>query len=295
MGPLLFLLFINDLPTVVDSNTQVRLFADDCLVYRSINTLQDQIQLQSDLNALNRWGDHWGMKFNAKKCNILTISNKKNPSTKLYQLDSTFLDHVDAATYLGISISKKPRFSEHIEKTAVKMNQRLGFLKRNLKRSPKATKQTAYFSLVRSTAEYGATIWDPFLVKDKEALERVQKRAAQWVMGVGPYDRVSVTQILNELKWTSLEERRRRQRLTLMHKVVHGLVAVTPDQLGISPADDRTRSKHWHKFRTQCPRSEELKHSFVNLTTPEWNVLPAGIAEADSSCTFKSQLSAHLD
>ena len=104
MGPLLFLLFINDLPSVVDPHTQVRLFADDCLVYRNIKSIQDQIQFQRDLDALNDWGTSWGMKFNAKKCNIMTISSKETPLTKFYQLEDTVLQQVDSATYLGILI-----------------------------------------------------------------------------------------------------------------------------------------------------------------------------------------------
>ena len=173
MGPLLFLLFINDLPSVVDPHTQVRLFADDCLVYRNIKSIQDQIQFQRDLDALNDWGTSWGMKFNAKKCNIMSISSKETPLTKFYQLEDTVLQQVDSATYLGILIHKSLKFSEHIRNTTNKCSRRLGFLRRNLKRCPKELKKTAYISLVRSCAEYGAAIWDPHLAKDIEALEKI--------------------------------------------------------------------------------------------------------------------------
>ena len=69
LGPLLFLLHINDLPSVVSS--KVRLFADDCLIYRNIKNKEDQIALQKDLNLLENWGNTWGMRFNAAKCNIM--------------------------------------------------------------------------------------------------------------------------------------------------------------------------------------------------------------------------------
>ena len=171
MGPLPFLLFINDLPSVADPHTQVRLFTDDCLVNRNIKSIQDQIQFQRDLDALNDWGTSWGMEFNAKKCNIMTISSKETPLTKFYQLDEdTVLQQVDSATYLGILINKSLKFSEHIRNTTNKCSRRLGFLRRNLKRCPKELKKTAYISLVRSCAEYDAAIWDPHLAKDIEAL-----------------------------------------------------------------------------------------------------------------------------
>ena len=72
LGPLLFLCHINDLPSVV--NSQVRLFADDCLMYRPISLEADQVSLERDLTALERWSDTWGMKFNAQKCQIMTIA-----------------------------------------------------------------------------------------------------------------------------------------------------------------------------------------------------------------------------
>jgi ribonuclease P/MRP protein subunit RPP40 len=74
LGPLLFLLFINDLPSVLDPGSKCRIFADDCLIYKQITTFNDQAQLQSDLTALEKWSEVWGMQFNAKKCNIMTIA-----------------------------------------------------------------------------------------------------------------------------------------------------------------------------------------------------------------------------
>ena len=75
LGPLLFLLHINDLPSCV--NSKVRLFADDCLPYREIKNNQDQIDIQRDLNELIDWGSTWGMKFSAKKCNIMRVSRSR--------------------------------------------------------------------------------------------------------------------------------------------------------------------------------------------------------------------------
>ena len=295
MGPLLFLLFINDLPQVVDPGTQVRLFADDCLIYRIIKSIHDQVQMQKDLDALQLWGELWGMKFNASKCNILTVSNMENPITKFYQLNNTILEHVDSATYLGILLHKSLHFSDHITITANKCNSCLGFIRRNLRKCPTQLKQTAYFSLVRSTAEYAATIWDPHTNKDKYALEKIQNRAIRWMCGVGPRQQASITELGAKLKWPTLKARRHDQRLTLMYKVVHGLVAVTPDDLGIENADGHTRRTHRHKFREKRARTDDCKFSFTNHTIPEWNKLPAELAEASSLNILKGRLTAHLD
>ena len=82
LGLLLFLLYINDLPDCVTS--QVRLFADDCLIYRLIDTIEDQILLQKDLDALDKWSITCGMKFNPSKCNIISLSRGQSKQLKFY-------------------------------------------------------------------------------------------------------------------------------------------------------------------------------------------------------------------
>ena len=122
LGPLLFLVHINDLPDCVTSS--VRLFADDCLLYRLIRSLKDQEELQKDLRSLEMWADKWGMKFNAKKCYILTITDKG--MHKFYNLKSHILKNVennpkicekhpsqkDRTTIIGHSHCERPRLGD---------------------------------------------------------------------------------------------------------------------------------------------------------------------------------------
>ena len=112
LGPLLFLCHINDLPSVV--NSQVRLFADDCLMYRPIALEADQVSLQRDLTALERWGETWGMKFNAQKCQIMTIARGKRRLSHFYTLCGHILESVQEAKYLGILISDELSWSNSI-------------------------------------------------------------------------------------------------------------------------------------------------------------------------------------
>ena len=130
LGPLLFLCHINDLPDSVKST--VRLFADDCLLYRQIKSREDHISLQYDLQNLETWAKTWGMRFNDKKCYIMSINNK---STHFYP-------------YLGVTISEDLKWSSHISKITKKANSTLGFLKRNLKHCPLNCRMTAYISLI---------------------------------------------------------------------------------------------------------------------------------------------------
>ena len=85
LGPLLFLLHINDLPSVVDPGTSVRLFADDALIYRTINSIEDQVVLQQDLNRLESWAKSWGMVFNPSKCYMMQIGRGRNILSHMYE------------------------------------------------------------------------------------------------------------------------------------------------------------------------------------------------------------------
>ena len=118
----------------------------------------------------------------------------------------------------------------------------LNFVRHNLKYCPKQCKEVAYLASVRSSAEYGCVVWDPRTnkEKDKNKIERINRRAARMV--TNDYGLCSsVTAMLTQLGWPTLEQRRENQRLTTMYKVIHGLVAVPATQL--IPADSRTTTK----------------------------------------------------
>ena len=128
LGPPLFLCYINDLPDPAVS--QVRLFADDCLLYQEINTFQDHIiTLQQDLKNLESWAGTWGMRLNATKCHILSINNESNFR---YSLNNTTLKEVPNNPCLGILLSQDLKWSDHIANITKKANSTLGFLRKKL-------------------------------------------------------------------------------------------------------------------------------------------------------------------
>ena len=180
LGLLMFLVFINDLPEVITYGTRVRLFADDCLVYRPIRNQHDQIILQQDLDSLSQWSKSWGMSFNATKCNIMSIKRGVNLD-RFYHMNGHILASVKSAKYLGVTFSDNLSWSTHISEIAKRANQKLGFVKHNLRGSPAKGKVTAYISLIRSGLEYAALIWDPYLKKYINLLESIQRRSARGV------------------------------------------------------------------------------------------------------------------
>jgi hypothetical protein len=156
LGPLLFLLYINDLPSNLSSS--MRLFADDCLVYTSgkdnghINTLQE------DLDKLQVWEDDV---FNPAKCSTMQISYKKEPPTHSFTFCGQNLQRVDSHPYLGVEIDNKLTWSTHIKNTVKKANKVLGFLRRNFWFCTAEVKICTYNMLVRPILEYASIVWDP--------------------------------------------------------------------------------------------------------------------------------------
>ena len=170
LGPLFFLYHINNLPDCV--NSQVRLFTDDCLLYRTINTQSDHLTFQKDLEALEKWASDWGMRLNAKKCYLMSFNSRS--SHDFYTLNNHILQKVKQNPYLGILISEDLKWEPHLIKITKKAKSTLAFLKRNLRHCPELCRRTAYISLVRSVLEYGSIVWDPYYVKDINRIEKIQ-------------------------------------------------------------------------------------------------------------------------
>ena len=192
----------------------------------------------------------WGMRFNAKKCYMMTIARARHPRTHIYSLNNHILQTVDQEKYLGINISNDLNWSAHINNNTNKSNSKLGFLRRDLKRCPHKLKETAYITLVRSTLEYAGSVWDPRLAKDRQSLEKIQRKAARFVKR-DYRRRSSPTRMMAGLGWRGwrdLETRRRDMRLTLLHKIIINNIAITTADLGMAAGDGRTKSNHARKL-----------------------------------------------
>ena len=275
LGPLLFLVHINDLPDSVKSS--VRLFADDCLLYRPIRSRADHITLQDDLLQLENWAKINGMSFNAKKCYILSVNTKPQSSSSFfYQLNNTILKNVDNNPYLGLLISKDLKWTTHIDKISNKASSTLGFITRNTRKCPMNCRKTAYIALVRSTLEYGSTVWDPYLQKDIARLEKIQKKAARFIkQDYHSRDPGSMTAMLQELGLPSLESRRKENRLCQLYKISNGLIPAIPPGDHLTPM--RNKRKITAKSFKDCEASNFVtRHQNLNdncLKVPSTNTV----------------------
>ena len=177
LGPPLFLIYINDLPECVN-HSEIRLFADDCIVYRCIHNQQDAELLQEDINAIQTWASTWQMNFNVSKCCLIHFTQAityKMENT--YYLYDTSLLSLDRFKYLGITLQSNLRYDRHIQDIMAKANLTLGLLRRNVRTSSPQLKECAYKALVRPQLEYTSTVWFPwqrYLVDD---VKKVQCRS----------------------------------------------------------------------------------------------------------------------
>lgn len=280
LGPLLFLVYINDMPGVVSEGSHLKLFADDSLLYRKIKTEKDTGTLQDDLNALQKWEQEWKMEFHPKKCQIISFTNKRNPIQNEYTIHGETLERTASATYLGVTMDEKLNWNEHIEKTCTKANQRLGFLKRILGTCPKSAKEKAYKAFVRPILEYSACVWDPHSQRNITKVEQVQRRAFRFVHSIKER-KASISRQMEQHEWTSLRERRARQKVTMLHKANQGHAAIPSNQL----------TKNKRKEMTYCVPSSRVDvhlHSFFPDTARLWNSLPLDTRKLEKVEKFKT-------
>ena len=285
LGPTLFLIFINDLPTQVNSKT--RLFADDCVIYREINTDKDCQTLQNDLEALAKWEKTWGMSFHPEKCSIIRIHRKRSPILFNYKLKGHTLLAESSTRYLGVDLSSNLTWNTHVDRTVKKGNSTLGFLRRNLRIGSEEVKTAAYFSLVRPKLEYCSTVWNPHTKALTNKLEMVQRRAARFTTN-RYHNTSSVTDMLEHLGWETLESRRTKAQLTMFFKIVNDLVAIPHEQY-LTPSA-RTHSTGRKFIQPSASTSYHL-NSFFPRTTSAWNKLPGSLTNATDLVSFKQGLS----
>ena len=287
MGPLLFLIFINDLPD--NLNCKTRLFADDCIVYNTIKDANSAKLLQDDLDSLATWEKTWGMEFHPQKCSVLSVTRSRSPFNFRYKLKGHTLESTDSSKYLGINLSSNLTWKLHIDKMTKKANSVLGFLRRNLHHASSETKANAYITLVRPHLEYCSTVWNPYHQDDIYKIEMVQRRAARFATN-RYHNTSSVTSMLHDLGWYTLERRRNHQQLIFLYKIINGHVEIEPSNY-LTPSYSKTRANHSQKFMHISASKDYYKNSFFPRTIPSWNSLPQNVAEASTLLKFKKELS----
>ena len=200
------------------------------------------------------------------------------------------MESVDSARYLGVSISKDLTWNTHINEIVTKVNQILGFVKRNVKTKNQSVKELAYETFVRPKVEYASTVWSPYTKKNIDQIEMVQRRAARWVTNrYSSYDSVSA---MLGLGWRSLENRRNDSRLAMFYKIQYGLVAVPMPSYFERPKKITCHSlNNPLSFRQVYASADCYRFSFFPMTVVLWNRLPIDIVFLRDLDSFKREVS----
>lgn len=229
LGPLLFLLAINDIVTV-PLHSRLLLFADDVKLYFRISSLSDCLLLQSDLNAISAWATSNLFQINISKSQFMSFTRRKSLFDFVYRVGDTPLTRVFQINDLGVIFDPKLRFSIHIDAIIRKANQSLGFLLRNTVRlSDVDTLKMLYTAFVRSKLEYCSSIWYPNKA-DNNRIERVQARFVRILFfrlnGFYPSfpNQISYQLLLSHIGLESLSARRIKHDLFFLHKLLNGSI-----------------------------------------------------------------------
>lgn len=162
LGPLLFLLYVNDIVDVVKPNVQIRLYADDCVLFKEVTRDSDQYDLNDSLARIFLWCTHWEMTLNVERSVFLPISRKKTTLYYNYMLGSSPLKEVTNYKYLGVTICNNLSWNLHVQNISSSAFRKLYFLKYKLKHAPASVKLLAYYYLIRPKLEYACIAWDPY-------------------------------------------------------------------------------------------------------------------------------------
>jgi len=182
LGPLLFLAYVNDIWKNIDSN--IRLFADYCIIYRKITDSKNIEKLQKDQNRLGEWAVENEIKINPDKSRAVSFTKARLKERTRYYFGEHLIPEASSFKYLGIIIRNDLNWADHVNYALRKARKAPHFIMRILKKGNNNTKRLAYTALVRPILEYGAVCWDPYREGQVSALNRVQKREAKFANNI---------------------------------------------------------------------------------------------------------------
>ena len=292
LGPLAFVIFIDD----IDNNAKfidiLNKFADDTKGGKKIQSEDDARKLQDCLSQLVDWANKWGMAFNVDKCSVLHFGNK-NQKFK-YEMNGKTLNSIDTERDLGVLVSSNLRPSVQclnaVRKARLALRSiEIGFVLRDQKVFVNIYKQ-----FVRCHLEHASQVWNPWTVADIDKLEKVQKKAVNMVRGL---DGLNYEEKLKKLNLEPLYIRRRKADLILVFKILNGFCNVDKESWFTTVGNETLRTTRLNSYhlnlKKQKFRTEIRKNFFTNRVVDEWNKLPTSVKDSKTVNEFKTKIYKH--
>lgn len=275
LGPTLFLIFINDLPSIINSTS--KLFADDGKIYNFMTDV-----LQNDLFSISDWAQIWDMEFNFDKCGVLHFGRHNDMRTYAFG-DNNVLSTISYEKDLGITHDGTLLYKKHIDDVKRKFNQALGVVSRTFSVIDQKIFPLIYNSYLRPHIDYCAQLWWPFMQGDLQSLEKLQRKATKKVLGLRnvPYeDRLTI------LNMTSLSQRRQKYDMIEVYKIMNGYTDINSSNF-FHLRNNSTLRGHTQHLTSQRCHTNIRQNFFTQRIISQWNRLPQNLVNSQSIAVFK--------
>ena len=286
LGPLAFIIFINDIDCCAEMIDVILKFADDTKAGHQISADRDRQSLQTCLDNLVEWADKWQMQFNISKCKVMHIG-RGNPM-HTYYMSGIALQEVSTEKDIGVLLDSSLKPSKQCAEAARRANAILGEISRAFHFRDRFVYVNLYKKYVRCHMEFSVSAWCPWSVADKEALERVQRRAVAMVSGLTG---TTYKERLEEIGLMSLETRRIRFDMIETFKMLNSFSDVDYTNWFnlIPPTARQTRSNtDYMNLERSFARTQVRENFFSVRVPPIWNSLPDDIKKTEQSSHSKS-------
>ena len=289
IGPLLFVLYINDLPDVVEA--EVYLFADDTKIFCKILE-NGSSSLQEYLNRLQKWSDTWLLKFHPDKCKVMKIHRGNKANNRKYYMkkvnsntEDKELEQVSKEKDLGIITDEQLTFEEHIQTKVNKATKVMGLIRRSFMTLDTEMFRKLFTALVRPHLEYGQAVWSPLRKKDIVSIENVLRRASKQIPEL---KKLEYPERLKKLNLPTMAFRRHRGDMIELYKIMndHYDAEVSPHP---TRREGITRGHSLKIFKERARTRLRQNHLLIRAVDA-WNHLPENVVAAPSLDSFKNRL-----
>jgi len=286
LGPTLFLAYVNDVVDCVkDLPVKVKLFADDVKLYA---TVDNALELQTALDNVSKWSKNWQLSIASSKCCVLGLG-AKNPEYK-YQLDGEILTRQTNCRDLGVQLTSSNKSSEHCSIIAAKAIKRAGMILRAFTTNKPDTLLKAFTVFVRPLLECATPTWCPYLLKDIDAIERVQRHYTRRIFKRCHLPALSYPERLKYFGMDTLELRRIRSDLTMYFKIIHGYSVIDSSKM-FQFCNNANRGNGYKMYVPFC-NTVCLQNAFEVRRLAIWNNLSYKVVSSTSVNMFVSRLKA---
>ena len=287
LGPLLYIIFMNSISKLnLSQGTKLVLYADDILLYKPITNNGDSGDLQKDVDTILSWIKSHGLTPNHSKTKLLTITRSRQPIPISVHVEDHLISPSPSVKYLGVTLSSKLTWSDHINNTCKAAKRQIGLIHRQFHQAPSELRLKIYNTTILPKLEYCSAVWDPHLKKDIASLDSVQKFAGRTITKNWAMD---VTELQSRLNWQSLGTRRKNIKLKVAYNIVNNLSRIPSSSFVNHPSPS---PRHPHNQMLFKPFVSTLahRHSFFIDVIPLWNSLSPLIINSPSPNVFKSRL-----